>query len=152
MQDSIPGPQDHNLSQRQTLNHWATQVPCSIQSVSVHKLSSVTDPTAGVSSNQTFSFIFYFLPRSSKDSSFKRSLVCIVNLCYSYMLSILFFPPGNYPCLLRWGCEAQYLPHPHLKTHMWPRPVNSPYFIPMANAIIGQRGRFLLQVQPEFLC
>ena len=25
MQDSIPGPQDHDLSQRQTLNHWATQ-------------------------------------------------------------------------------------------------------------------------------
>ena len=27
MQDSIPGPRDHDLSQRQTLNHWATQVP-----------------------------------------------------------------------------------------------------------------------------
>ena len=27
MWDSIPGPQDHNLSQRQTLNYWATQVP-----------------------------------------------------------------------------------------------------------------------------
>ena len=27
MWDSIPGPQDHNLSQRQMLNHWATQVP-----------------------------------------------------------------------------------------------------------------------------
>ena len=26
MRDSIPGPQDHNLSPRQTLNHWATQV------------------------------------------------------------------------------------------------------------------------------
>ena len=26
-QDWIPGPQDHNLSQRQMLNHWATQVP-----------------------------------------------------------------------------------------------------------------------------
>ena len=25
MQDSIPGPQDHDLSQKQTLNHWATQ-------------------------------------------------------------------------------------------------------------------------------
>ena len=25
--DSIPGPWDHNLSQRQTLNHWATQAP-----------------------------------------------------------------------------------------------------------------------------
>ena len=25
MWDSIPGPQDHALSQRQTLNHWATQ-------------------------------------------------------------------------------------------------------------------------------
>ena len=25
MQDSIPGPHDHNLSQRQMLNHWATQ-------------------------------------------------------------------------------------------------------------------------------
>ena len=24
--DSMPGPQDHTLSQRQTLNHWATQV------------------------------------------------------------------------------------------------------------------------------
>ena len=27
MRDSMPGPQDHNLSPRQTLNHWATQVP-----------------------------------------------------------------------------------------------------------------------------
>ena len=27
MQDSIPGPQDHDLSQRQMLNHGATQVP-----------------------------------------------------------------------------------------------------------------------------
>ena len=27
MRDSIPGPQDHDLSQRQMLNHWATQVP-----------------------------------------------------------------------------------------------------------------------------
>ena len=27
MRDSIPGPRDHDLSQRQTLNHWATQVP-----------------------------------------------------------------------------------------------------------------------------
>ena len=27
MQGSIPGPQDHDLSQRQTFNHWATQVP-----------------------------------------------------------------------------------------------------------------------------
>ena len=27
MQDSIPGPWDQNLSQKQTLNHWATQVP-----------------------------------------------------------------------------------------------------------------------------
>ena len=26
MQDSILGPRDHTLSQRQTLNHWATQV------------------------------------------------------------------------------------------------------------------------------
>ena len=26
MWDSIPGPRDHDLSQRQTLNHWATQV------------------------------------------------------------------------------------------------------------------------------
>ena len=25
--ESIPGPQDHVLSQRQTLNHWASQVP-----------------------------------------------------------------------------------------------------------------------------
>ena len=25
MRDSIPGPQNHNLSQRQMLNHWATQ-------------------------------------------------------------------------------------------------------------------------------
>ena len=31
--DSIPGPQDHYLSQRQTLNHWAIQllpIPCSV--------------------------------------------------------------------------------------------------------------------------
>ena len=27
MWHSIPGPQDHNLSQRQMLNHWATHVP-----------------------------------------------------------------------------------------------------------------------------
>ena len=27
MQDSIPGSQDHHLSQRQMLNHWAIQVP-----------------------------------------------------------------------------------------------------------------------------
>ena len=27
MQDSIPGLRDHCLSQRQTLNSWATQVP-----------------------------------------------------------------------------------------------------------------------------
>ena len=27
MWDSIPGPQDHALSQRQMLNHWATQAP-----------------------------------------------------------------------------------------------------------------------------
>ena len=27
--NSIPGPQDHELSQRQMLNHWATQVPLS---------------------------------------------------------------------------------------------------------------------------
>ena len=25
MRDSIPGPRDHHLSQRQTLNHWATK-------------------------------------------------------------------------------------------------------------------------------
>ena len=25
--DSIPGPRGHDLSQRQMLNHWATQVP-----------------------------------------------------------------------------------------------------------------------------
>ena len=29
MQNSIPGPRDHNLSQRQMLNYWATQVPLS---------------------------------------------------------------------------------------------------------------------------
>ena len=28
--DSIPGPWDHDLSRRQTLNHWATQVPLSL--------------------------------------------------------------------------------------------------------------------------
>ena len=28
MQDSIPGPQDHALSQRQILNHRATQASC----------------------------------------------------------------------------------------------------------------------------
>ena len=27
MEDSIPGPWDHALGRRQTLNHWATQVP-----------------------------------------------------------------------------------------------------------------------------
>ena len=27
MKDSVPGPWDHDLSQRQMLNHWATQVP-----------------------------------------------------------------------------------------------------------------------------
>ena len=27
IQDWIPGPRDHDLSRRQTLNHWATQVP-----------------------------------------------------------------------------------------------------------------------------
>ena len=27
MKDSIPGPQDHDLSQRQILNYWATQAP-----------------------------------------------------------------------------------------------------------------------------
>ena len=27
MWDWIPGPQDQDLSRRQTLNHWATQVP-----------------------------------------------------------------------------------------------------------------------------
>ena len=27
MQDLIPGPQDHNLRQRQMLNYWANQVP-----------------------------------------------------------------------------------------------------------------------------
>ena len=27
MWDSIPRPQDHDLSQRQTLNHWATHMP-----------------------------------------------------------------------------------------------------------------------------
>ena len=27
IRDLIPGPQDHDLSQRQMLNHWATQVP-----------------------------------------------------------------------------------------------------------------------------
>ena len=27
MRDSIPGPQNHDLSQRQILNHWVTQVP-----------------------------------------------------------------------------------------------------------------------------
>ena len=27
MQDLIPGPQNHDLSQRQMLNHWATLVP-----------------------------------------------------------------------------------------------------------------------------
>ena len=30
MWDSIPGPQDHALSQRQMLNHGATQVPLNI--------------------------------------------------------------------------------------------------------------------------
>ena len=28
MWDWIPGPRDHDLSQRQMLNHWATQMPC----------------------------------------------------------------------------------------------------------------------------
>ena len=27
MQDPVPGPQDHDLSPRQTLNHGATQMP-----------------------------------------------------------------------------------------------------------------------------
>ena len=27
LQDTIPGPWDHDLSQKQMLNHWATQVP-----------------------------------------------------------------------------------------------------------------------------
>ena len=30
MWDSIPGLQDHDLNQRQMLNCWATQVPCSV--------------------------------------------------------------------------------------------------------------------------
>ena len=30
MWDLIQGPRDHNLSQRQMLNHWATQVPLSL--------------------------------------------------------------------------------------------------------------------------
>ena len=28
MQDSIPEPWDHDLSQTQMLNHWATHMPC----------------------------------------------------------------------------------------------------------------------------
>ena len=31
MQDLIPGPWDHALNQRQTLNHWANQVPHTLQ-------------------------------------------------------------------------------------------------------------------------
>ena len=33
MQDSIPGPRDHDLSWRQTLNHWATQVPQDLENI-----------------------------------------------------------------------------------------------------------------------
>ena len=32
MWDSIPGLQDHTLSPRQTLNHWATQMPLPVNS------------------------------------------------------------------------------------------------------------------------
>ena len=32
----IPGPQDHNLSQRQMLNHWATQVPHDLRTLKMY--------------------------------------------------------------------------------------------------------------------
>ena len=40
MQDSVPGPWDHNLSQRQTLNHWATQAPHKSVDLCSHSLLS----------------------------------------------------------------------------------------------------------------
>ena len=38
MWDSIPGLWDHDLSQRQTLNHWATQVPQKINIKMIKKI------------------------------------------------------------------------------------------------------------------
>ena len=39
---SIPGPQDHNLSQRQTLIHWATRGPSSLPSKNIYLDAHVT--------------------------------------------------------------------------------------------------------------
>ena len=40
MQDSVPGPRDHSLSQRQKLNHWATQVPLNTVFITVLQVTN----------------------------------------------------------------------------------------------------------------
>ena len=42
IQDSIPGTWDHDLSRRQTLNHWATQVPPNLQCYQLFDFASLS--------------------------------------------------------------------------------------------------------------
>ena len=56
MQNSIPGPRDHNLSQRQTLNHWAAQVLllCISNLREIYHLFNITNRKGQKSLNEVF--------------------------------------------------------------------------------------------------
>ena len=52
MWDSIPGPQDHDQSQRQTLNHRVTQVPLEVHKLNPNFERCSTYPERGGSTQQ----------------------------------------------------------------------------------------------------
>ena len=73
MQNSIPGPRDHNLSQRQTLNHWATQVLflCISNLREIYHLFKITNRKGQKSLNEVFWSCSNHNSNSKKDKVFK---------------------------------------------------------------------------------
>ena len=132
MQDSIPGPWDHALNQRQMLNHWSTQVPLfsfSLKDPLMSSLSILQHIT--VPSNKSrfrlklycyIAFLPYWLRGPTVHMHLKINVInnkkwfiCIKYLAYikyqQYKSSIFYlsfsllyccFLPSHHPPLLTW--------------------------------------------------
>ena len=98
MRYSIPGPRDHDLSQRQMLNHWATQVPLSCLSwLSLVSLDSVEYNRGG----RRISGPFVVIPEAFRICL----LYFLANIPHTYSVreisSFLFYSENVY-CVQYW--------------------------------------------------
>ena len=89
--DSIPGPRDHNLSQRQILNHWAMQLPFWVlwcarnQAKSVIcDLHSLTNPCP----NLMVPWLLVFCRWGNQNSRSTKSECIFIYLCCNYRHSL----------------------------------------------------------------